>query len=149
MRTNKLDEDVLQRVLVQIDNNISISAIRTLLNAETGSNLSAQQLRKLRSSMVIDGTGVTPAERLMTYLRDADDIRYVAIIASRNRESLITIRTSKKDRYTSSESALPEDNMQDLDDNPKTYAQQAMQALTLHDGAKLLLGVAWVTEEGT
>jgi hypothetical protein len=98
--------------------------------------------------MLIDGTGNSPAERLFNYLQNSPHIRFVAMTASNNRQSLITIRTSKKDRSTIDECNFPDDATQDAEDNPNTFARQAMQALTLQDGQTLLLGVAWISEEG-
>ena len=59
--------------------------------------------------MVIDGTGNTPAERLFTFLEQSPHIRFVAMTASNDRQSLITIRTSKKDRSRIDEYNYPED----------------------------------------
>ena len=98
--------------------------------------------------MVIDGMGETPAEHLMKYLKESEDIRFVALTASKNRESLITIRMSKKDRSSCNEYTYLDNSIQDPQDNHNTFAQQAMKALTLQDGVTLLLGVAWITEEG-
>ena len=138
---------MLERVILQLEHEIGNSAIRALLHAETGTTFTSQQIRNLRASMVIDGTGETPAERLFTFLEDSPHIRFVAMTASNNRQSLITIRTSKKDLARIDE-YLPEDPTQDQQDNPNTFARQAMKALSLQDGHKLLLGVAWITEEG-
>ena len=146
--TNNLDETVLQRVIGQLEHQIDNSAIRALLHSETGTTFTDQQIRNLRASMVIDGTGDTPAERLFTFLEESPHIRFVAMTASNDRQSLITIRTSKKDRSRIDEYNYPEDPSEDQEDNPNTFARRAMKALTLEDGQKLLLGVAWITEEG-
>jgi hypothetical protein len=148
LSTNSLDEDVLNRVLSQLSHEIPNAAIRTMLHSETGSTYTDQQIRNLCAGMLIDGTGTTPAERLFTYLEDSPHIRFVAMTASKNRQSLITIRTSKKDSSRIDEYNFPEDATQDPEDNPNTFARQAMQALTLQDGQTLLLGVAWISEEG-
>jgi hypothetical protein len=146
MSSTNLDENVLKRVIAQLDSNVSISVIRTLLQSETGSNLSYQQIRALHPSTVTED-GDTPAQRLMNYLESSDHIRFVALTANKDRGSLITIRTTKKDRsfnaYTSDN-----DSTQDPDSNANTYAAQAMKALRLKDNETLLLGVAWITEEG-
>jgi hypothetical protein len=87
---------------------------------------------------------------VVRYLKDSDDIRYVALTATKDRGSLITIRVSKKDRYTASDDYLClNDGLQDHEDNPVTFAEHAIKALTLQDKETLLLGVAWITEEGT
>jgi hypothetical protein len=161
MSTSNVDPDVLKQELAQLELNISPSAIRAMFNAETGFNLSHQQVTSLRHSLVIDGQGETPAERLMNYLKHANDIRFVAITAKKEKGSLISIRISKKDRSTFNEFAMPDDTtdnslenesnnntMPDTLGTPKTYAEQVMRALTLNDNDTLLLGVAWVTEEG-
>lgn len=141
--TGTLDESVLERVLSQLQSNVSISVIRSLLQQETGSNFSYQQIRSLHSSMVVED-GDTPAQRLLNYLQTSDNIRYVALTATKDRSSLITIRTSKKDRTFNNYT----DSTQNPDDNATTYASQAMKALQLDDNKTLLLGVAWITDEG-
>ena len=146
--TTNLDDNVFDRVLRQLDHHIAIPAIRTLLQSETGSTFTDQQIRELRANLVIDGTRSSPAERLMLFLEKSPDIRFVAMVANNNRQSLITIRASKKDRTRIDEFNYPDDPTQDQVDNPTTFAQQAIKALTLADGQTLLLGVAWVTEEG-
>jgi hypothetical protein len=115
----------------------------------------------LRHSLVIDGQGETPAKHLMNYLKQSTDIRFVAITAKKEKGGLISIRISKKDRFTFNEIAMPDDTtgnnltnesnnntMPDTLGSPKTYAEQVMRALTLNNNDTLLLGVAWVTEEG-
>jgi hypothetical protein len=72
------------------------------------------------------------------------------LTATKDRGSLITIRVSKNDRYTASDDYLfLNDGLLDHEDNPVTFAEQAIKALTLQDNETLLLGVAWITEEGT
>jgi hypothetical protein len=156
LSTTRLSQEALERITNQLTNNIGVSSIRAQLLTETGCNLTPDQVKLLRSHMVIKLTGstpgecLTPAERLMRYLKDSDDIRYVALTATKDRGSLITIRTSKKDRYTTSDDTpFLNDGIQDHEDNPVTFAEQAIKALTLQDKETLLLGVAWITEEGT
>ena len=146
--TTNLNEDVLQTVLLQLEHQIRIPSIRALLHSQTGSTFTDGQIRELRASMIMDGTGGTPAERLMFYLEQSPHIRFVAMQATNERQSLIKIRVSKKDRTRIDEYNYPDDPTQNQDDNPKTFAQQAIKALTLADGQTLLLGVAWITEEG-
>jgi hypothetical protein len=89
----------------------------------------------------------TPAERLLAYLKQSDNIRFVALTSTRNRDSLITLRISKKERMND-EYIIPHDAAQDQEHNPTTYAQQVMNALRLKNDESLLLCVAWITEEG-
>jgi hypothetical protein len=151
LSTSNIDPTILKQVLSQLELNISPAAIRAMFNAETGHNLSHQQVSSLRRSVVIDGQGETPAERLLLYLKQSDDITFVALTARKEKGSLITIRISKKDRSSYNEIAMA-DNTTDQGDtlagNPKTYAEQIMNALRLKDDDQLLLGVAWITKEG-
>lgn len=148
--SNKIDESTLERVISQLRSNISISSIRVMLNSETGCNLSYGQIAALRPLMVVGGQAMdTPAERLLAYLQQSDHIRFVALTASRNRDSLITLRISKKERTMYDDYSFPHDPTQDPEDNPTTYANQVMNALMLKHDETLLLGVAWITEEGT
>jgi hypothetical protein len=105
----------------------------------------------IKSTGSTPGKGLTPAERLMRYLKDSDDICYVALTATKDsRGSLITIHVSKKDRYTASDDYLSlNDGLQDHEDNPVTFAEHEIKGLTLQDKETLLLGVAWITQEGT
>lgn len=148
MSTTNIDPKLLEGILRQLELNISTSAIHAMFNAETGGTLSYHQVASLRQSMVIDGNGLTPAERLLTYLQHSDDIRFVAMTAKKDRGSLITIRVSKRQRSAMQECAIDVDPSQDTQDNPKTYAEQVTKALSLKDGETLLLGVAWITVEG-
>jgi hypothetical protein len=152
LSTSNVDPDVLKQVLAQLELNISPAAIRAIFNAETGFNLTTQQVASLRHSLVIDGNGVTPAERLLDYLKQSEDIRFVAMTATKEKENLISIRISKKDRATFNEFVVPDDttfsNVEEQLGNPKTYAEQVMRALTLNENDTLLLGIAWVTNEG-
>jgi hypothetical protein len=134
LSTTKLSQEVLERITNQLTNNIGVSSIRALLLAETGCNLTPNQIQSLHSHMVFKLTGSTPAqgltlaERLMRYLKDSDDICYVALTATKDRGSLITIRVSKKDRYTASDDYLfLNDGLQDHEDNPVTFAEQAIK----------------------
>jgi hypothetical protein len=95
MSTSNVDPKVLQQVLTQLELNISPAAIRAMFNAETGFTLTDQQVKSLRRSIVIDGNAETPAERLMMYLKQSEDIRFVAITAIKEKGSLISIRISK------------------------------------------------------
>jgi uncharacterized membrane protein len=151
LSTSNLDPTILKQVLSQLELNISPAAIRAMFNAKTGHNLSHQQVLSLRRSVVIDGQGETPAERLLLYLKQSDDIRFVALTARKEKGSLITIRISKKDRSSYNEMVMA-DNTTDQGDtsagNPKTYAEQIMKALRLKDDDTLLLGAAWITKEG-
>lgn len=153
MSTSNVDPKVLQQVLTQLELNISPAAIRAMFNAETGFTLTDQQVKSLRRSIVIDGNAETPAECLMMYLKQSEDIRFVAITAIKEKGSLISIRISKKDRSTFNEFSMP-DHATDQTvqgtsgGNPRTYAEQVMTALTLRENDTLLLGVAWITEEG-
>jgi hypothetical protein len=88
LSTTKLSQEVLERITNQLTNNIGVSSIRALLLTETGCNLTPNQIQSLLSHMVFKLTGstpakgLTPAERLMRYLKDSDDIRYVALTAT-------------------------------------------------------------------
>jgi hypothetical protein len=146
--SNKIDEKILKRVLSQLQSNISISSIRVMLGSETGCNLSYGQIASLRPLMVIGEQAMdTPAERLLAYLKQSDNIRFVALTSTRNRDSLITLRISKKERMND-EYIIPHHAAQDQEHNPTTYAQQVMNALRLKNDEALLLCVAWITEEG-
>jgi hypothetical protein len=152
LSTSNLDPTILKQVLSQLQLNISPAAIRAMFNAKTGHNLShQQQVLSLRRSVVIDGQGETAAERLLLYLKQSDDIRFVALTARKEKGSLITIRISKKDCSSYNEMAMADDTTDQGDTlagNPKTYAEQIMKALRLKDDDTLLLGVAWITKEG-
>ena len=92
LSTSNVDPDVLKQVLAQLELNISAAAIRAIFNAETGFNLTTQQVASLRHSLVIDGNGVTPAERLLDYLKQSEDIRFVAMTATKEKENLISMQ---------------------------------------------------------
>ena len=92
--TNNLDETVLQRVIGQLEHQIDNSAIRALLHSETGTTFTDQQIRNLRASMVIDGTGDTPAERLFTFLEESQILKfgtYLFVFADRDVVFLVSV----------------------------------------------------------
>jgi MULE transposase domain len=149
--TSNIDPKVLDHVLSQLKLDISVSSIRAMLNLDSGFTLTAQQITSLRNSNVLgirNSTSTSPAESLMSYLKEAENIRFVALTAKKERGNLVTIRMSKKDKVSIRESAINDNLMLDTEDNPKTYAEIVMKALLLQDEETLLLGVAWVTDEG-
>jgi MULE transposase domain len=155
MSTKNLNPTLLDQVFTQLQLDINVSAIGALLNEESGFSLSAQQISSLRNNNVINSSSsgqdrTSPAERLMAYLNDSEDIRFVALTAKKEREKLVTVWISKKDRLSIQECSQNSKFFSDDDgDNTTKFAKRVIDALSLKEEETLLLGVAWVTDEGS
>ena len=99
-----VEKDKLDRVLDQLKKNIATNAIQTLLQSQTGIQLSKGQLRKLRNqcrdTIVMEGN--SPAQRLISSLDKDPDIKYVAyIVELTTGKELLTIKKTRKIQYQS------------------------------------------------
>ena len=77
-----VEKDKLDRVLDQLKKNIATNAIKTLLQSQTGIQLSKGQLQKhrnqCRDTIVMDGE--LPAQRLLSSLDKDPNIQYICSI---------------------------------------------------------------------
>lgn len=135
----------LELIAQELKLNASPSAIASLLEERTGSNVSTQQIRDLRKA--VEGTrldGSSPASRLLEGLRKDENAAYVALTATSTQSGLISIRQSKKlQKQTSTD-----DSPAGTEHSPMaTYAETVIKALSLKEGDKVLLAVAWRSSE--
>ena len=124
-RRSDVEKDELDRVLDQLKKNIATKAIQTLLQSQTGIQLSTGQLRKLRNqcrdTIVMDEN--SPAQRLLSSLDKDPDIQYVAFIVElTSGKELLTIKKTRKKFNTNHHDVL-EHTTVDTTDNANTVNQ--------------------------
>ena len=157
-RRSDVEKDELDRVLDQLKKNIATNAIQTLLQSQTGIQLSKGQLRKLRNqcrdTIVMEGN--SPAQRLISSLDKDPDIQYVAyIVELTTGKELLTIKKTRK-KFNTSHSDVVENTTVDTPDNantiplnetPESYASSIVKALSLNGNESLLLGCCWMSRD--
>ena len=157
-RSSDVETDELERVMNQLKSNIPTNAIQTLLIQQTGINISAAQLRKLRkncrSCIVMEGD--SPAQRLISSLDENPDIEYVAYIAqvSTARDLLTIKKTRKKMDKNAAEvventevDQFSQETTVPLKETPQSYAASIVKALSLDGNQQLLLGCCWMSRD--
>jgi hypothetical protein len=160
VQSSVVDSDELELIVQQLQNNIPVACIQALLLDRTDTALSRGQIRALRITpdelnnlrdvTVVGGTSNTPAERLLRHLQSTERVTYIALTGERAQSGLITFRqTRKRKQHTP---AVEEDVIDGMgnyvdDDSPQAFVERLTNALSLENGQKILLAVAWVTEE--
>ena len=161
VQSSVVDKDELEQIIQQLQLNIPVTCIQTLLRHRTDTTLtrgqitalriSKEQLSKLRDSTVVGPTSNTPAERLLQHLQTIEGVTYIALTGERAQSGLITFRQTRKQKQqpsTIEEEVVVEGMVSSVDDDsPQAFVERLTNALTLENGQKILLAVAWVTEE--
>ena len=155
-RRSDVEKDKLDCVLDQLKKNIATNAIQTLLQSQTGIQLSKGQLRKLqnqcRDTIVMEGK--SPAQRLLSSLDKDPDIQYVAFIVElTSGKELLTIKKTRKKFNTSHHDVVEHKTVNTTDnantipltETPKSYALLIVKALSLNGNESLLLGCCWMS----
>ena len=174
VKSSVVDKDEIDLIVQQLRHNIPVACIQALLLERTDTALSRgqinalrwtpDQLKSVRDVTVVGGTSKTPAERLLQHLKSTVGVTYIALTGERAQSGLITFRQTRKKKAkpgevvpttataTSVEEVLDGvlDGMVNSvdDDSPKAFVERLTNALSLDkEGQKILLAVAWVTEE--
>ena len=159
VRSSVIGEDSLELIIQQLQHNIPIACIQALLLERTDTNLSRGQVNALRLTQdqvnvlrgvsVVGGGSDTPAERLLLHLQSTSGLSYIALTGEMDQAGLITFRQTRKTIHqTSTYSEIVDGLVSSVDeDTPQSYTQRMIKALSLEDGQKILLAVAWVTAE--
>ena len=149
IRKSVVDLDELEMVFQQLKMNINPSLVAKLFAERTGTSLSSAQLRKFRQigqELSVDGEVQSPADKLLRHLNSDPSIHYVALTASTSLNKLVTIRQSRRSRGQSLTTDFKNDD--DLgDDSVHSFAETILNSLTVTSTQKLLLCVAWTTDD--
>jgi len=160
VRSSVIGEESLELIVQQLQHNIPVACIQALLLERTDTSLSRgqvnalrltqDQLNVLRGVTVVGGGATdTPAERLLLHLQSTPGLSYIALTGEMDQAGLITFRQTKKTRmHPTPTSEIVHGLVSSVDeDTPQNYTQRMIKALSLEDGQKILLAVAWVTTE--
>jgi hypothetical protein len=161
VQSSIVGKDELELIVQQLKHNIPVSCIQALLLERTDTTLARgqitslrptqDQLNTLRDVSVVGGTSNTPAERLLEHLQTAEGVTYIALTGEMSQSGLITFRQTRKTRNLPTQAAVSEvvhGMARSVDeDSPNTFTERMIKALSLENGQKILLAVAWVTEE--
>jgi hypothetical protein len=159
VRSSVVGKDDLELIVQQLRHNIPVACIQALLLERTNTGLSngqinhlrlsPDQLNSLRNVSVLGQTVATPAERLLQHLNSTDGVTFIALTGEMAQSGLVTFRQTRNTRNQPTQSTVVVDGMANSvdDDSPQTFAERLIHALSLEHGQKILLAVAWVTEE--
>jgi hypothetical protein len=157
VQSSVVDRNELELIVQQLQHNIPVSCIKALLLHRTGTSLSRGQIQplslaninSLRDMTVVGGTSSTPAERLLQHLETTDALTYIALTGEMSLSGLITFRQTRKSRNQPTQTTeVTEGLVNSVDeDTPQAFTERLIKALSLDNGQKILLAVAWVTTE--
>ena len=158
IRKSVIDKQQMEELMRELSVNINPSTIAKLFETRTGDTLSTNQLRgylkQAGNDLLLGNGGKSPAERLLAQLRSDPSITFVALTADVSMGNLITIRQSRRKSQKGNKKQLEEisdvadSEASDVFDCPKRFARSVLDAMKLRNGQKLLLCVAWMSDEG-
>jgi hypothetical protein len=174
-RSNLVDPLELDIASDGMDVNLSTTAMGALLYKRTDTNLDRNQLRYQHQKRQAAPSGgnaptcekKTPADKLIDYLENADNISYVILLANaedgrdlltipKERSKKITLKTVKGGHVNVANAILDgavaeiSTNIENIaeGETPKDTANAIFESLLLSDGAEVLLAAAWVSDDG-
>ena len=154
---HSVDHDEMEFITSSLDMNVAPAAMRAVLKARTGNDLSDDQIRYARQCMTMntDGTGDakgTAADRTIALLRNRPDVSYVVVYD--DKPSLLSIPKEPKPRIRAAvrengierhHDVIGVPNGSNQEDNPVTYADKIRKSLNVDDSTKVMLMIAWRT----
>jgi hypothetical protein len=155
VRSSAVGSDNLELIIQQLKHNIPVACIQALLRERTDTVLTHGQINALRLNDSVTGESVvgpgdTPAERLLCHLYSTEGVTFIALTGEKDESGLITFRQTRKTRRNqiTETSEVVDDMVNSVDDDgPETFAERLISAMSLDHGQRILLAVAWVTEE--
>ena len=149
IRKSVVNLDKLEMVFQQLKMNINPSLVVKIFAERTGTSLSAAQVcnfQQIGQELLVDGEVKLPTNKLLHHLNSNPSIHCIALTANTSPNKLVTIRQSQRSKGKSLTTDFKMDD--DLsEDSVHSFAEAILNSLIVTSTQKLLLCVAWTTDD--